>query len=410
LYTLRGRTAEQVGVYVGSLDGKENRRILADASRVVFAPSARSGQAEHILFVRENTLMAQPFDAASAQASGDVFPVAEGVSATSDGSYVPSSASQNGVLLYKAGVATGGNQLGWFDRSGKPIGPAAASGRVYGPAISPDEKSVVFRRNSAIGSDLWVRDLSRGTETRLTNDPSTSAAPSWSPRGDRIVFMSNRKGAYNLYQKAASGSGQDELLLPYSLSDYPTQWSRDGRFIVYFEQGPKNKFNLWVLPAEGAAADRKPIPFLRTEFNEFQGQLSPDSRWMAFTSDRSGRREVYVRPFPSGEGERIISLAGGEQPRWRGDGKELFFEAADGKMTAVPVIKTVAPGVQEKVKPSFEAGTPVALFDARMVHLGGFEYDVTADGKRFLVNTTGATGATSPPLTVVTNWNAEVKK
>ncbi len=377
---------------------------MADnASSVVFASSARSGQAGHILFVRENTLMALPFDAASAQASGDVFPVAEGVSATSDGIYGPSSASENGVLLYEAGGATGGNQLGWYDRSGKSAGPAVASGGVFTPAISPDEKSVVFRRVTGGVTDLWVRDLSRGTETRFTSDLSTSALPFWSPKGDRIVFVSNRKGVFNLYQKAASGSGQDELLLTNSLSDFATQWSRDGRFIVYFEQDPKNKYHLWVLPAEGAAADRKPIPFLRTEFNELHGQLSPDSHWMAFTSDRSGRREVYVRPFPSGEGECTISLAGGEQPRWRGDGKELFFEAADGKMTAVP-IKAIA-----GAKPFFEAGAPVALFDAHMVHVLGFEYDVTADGKRFLVTTAGS-GAASPPLTVVTNWQVGGKK
>ncbi|HEV2201501.1 MAG TPA: hypothetical protein VGR73_16905 [Bryobacteraceae bacterium] len=137
------------------------------------------------------------------------------------------------------------------------------------------------------------------------------------------------------------------------------------------------------------------------------GQLSPDSRWMAFTSDRSGRREVYVRPFPPGDGEWTISIAGGEQPRWRGDGKELFFVAADGKMMAVPV-KAVA-----GTKPSFEAGTPVALFDAHMAQASInnlIEYDVTADGKRFLITTASGAGAASPPLTVVTNWNAEVKK
>jgi eukaryotic-like serine/threonine-protein kinase len=186
-----------------------------------------------------------------------------------------------------------------------------------------------------------------------------------------------------------------------------SQWSRDGRFIVYFEVGPKNKRDIWVLPTEGAAADRKPIPFLRTEFDELFGQLSPDSHWMAFTSDRSGRREVYVRPFPPGEGEWAISIAGGQAPRWRGDGKELFFEAADGKMMAVPV-KAVAPGG----KPSFEAGTPVVLFDTHIVHTGNdtqLQYDVTADGKRFLINTTGG-AASSPPLTVVTNWYAAMKK
>ncbi len=161
-----------------------------------------------------------------------------------------------------------------------------------------------------------------------------------------------------------------------------------------------------MLPTQGFAADRKPFPFLRTEFNELAGQLSPDSRWMAFTSDRSGRREVYVRPFPPADGEWAVSVAGGEQSRWRGDGKELFFIAADGKMMSVPV-KALAGS-----KPSFEAGTPAALFDVHIAPSAGnlFEYDVTADGKRFLIHTTGASDAASPPLTVVTNWNAGVNK
>ena len=184
----------------------------------------------------------------------------------------------------------------------------------------------------------------------------------------------------------------------------PTQWSRDGRFIVYYEINPQNKNDLWVLPTGGAPGDRKPIPFLRTEFTEDLGQLSPDSRWMAFDSDRSGRREVYVRPFPPRDGEWTISIAGGEQPRWRGDGKELFFVAADGKMMAVPV--KAAAGA----KPSFEAGAPVALFDAHMpVYTASFQYDVSGDGKRFLIATYDSGGA-STPLTVVTNWKAGMKK
>src|ERR1019366_8700407 len=135
---------------------------------------------------------------------------------------------------------------------------------------------------------LWVRDLSRGTETRFTSDPSNNREAHWSPHGDRIVFASNRKGGrFSLYQKAASGSGQDEQLLSGSVAYYPTQWSRDGRFIVYNANEPKNRRDIWVLPTEGAPSDRKPIPFLRTEFNEMFGQLSPDSHWMAFTSNRS---------------------------------------------------------------------------------------------------------------------------
>jgi dipeptidyl aminopeptidase/acylaminoacyl peptidase len=196
--------------------------------------------------------------------------------------------------------------------------------------------------------------------------------------------------------------GQVDLLISTPNDKTVNQWSRDGRFIVYSELDPKTNWDLWVLPV----GDRKPIRFLNSDFNELQGQLSPDSHWMAFTSDRSGRREVYVRPFPPGEGEWTISIAGGEEPRWRGDGKELFFEAADGKMMAMPV--KAATGV----KPSFEAGTPVLLFDAHMVHSAYnnlIQYDVTADGKRFLI-TTGASGTATPPLTVVTNWNAGLKK
>ncbi len=407
LYLTRTGAAEQNGVYIGSLDGQENRRVLADVSGAVFAPAARGDRTGHILFVRENTLMAVPFNAASAQVSGDVFPVAEGVSLTTDTFYAPVTVSNNAVLLYV--TADGGtNQINWYDRTGKSLGPVGSPGPVLDPAISPDEKLIAFRRLTGSGSDLWVRDLSRGTETRFTTDASYNATPFWSPHGDRIVFASNRKGGtYNLYQKATTGSGHDELLLPNSLSDVAYQWSRDGRFIVFYEIDPASKKHLWVLPTEGAAADRKPMPFLRTEFVSIFGQRSPDSHWMAFTSDRSGRREVYVRPFPPGEGEWTISIAGGEQPRWRGDGRELFFVAADEKMMVVQV--NAATGAT----PTFEAGTPVGLFDAHMATSTAgtaFEYDVTADGKRFVINTTGSAGAASPSLTVVTNWNAGLKK
>ncbi len=402
IYVLRFRllgSAEPGGIYVSSLDGKENRRVLLDVSSPIFAPPARGGRNGHILFVRENTLMAAPFDATSAQVSGDVFPVAESVSLTTNNSYAAASVSENGELFYQAGgFSAGSNQISWYDRSGKSLGPVSAPGGVLGPALSPDEKSVVFRRITACtAGDLWVRDLSRGAERRLTSTPSANIAPVWSPRGDRIGFASKRGGPFHLYMKPASGSEQDELLLPSNVSDSTTQWSRDGRFIVYFEIDPKTKDDLWVLPAQGDAAVRKPIPFLRTEFNELFGQLSPDSHWMAFTSDRSGRREVYVRPFPPSDGEWTISLAGGEQPRWRGDGKELFFEAADGKMMAVPV-RAVA-----GTRPFLDAGTPVALFDAHLSPSPAnneFEYDVTPDGKRFLITATGGSGAASPSLTV----------
>jgi eukaryotic-like serine/threonine-protein kinase len=409
LYLVRNAKAEANGIYVSSLDGSENRRVLPDVSGIAYAPPMRNDRNGHILFVRDNTLMAAPFDGAGAQVAGDIFPVADGVFLKTPNSYLPVTVSDNGVLMYETRAAGAGtNQFGWYDRTGKPLALVGEPGSVSNPAISPDQKLVAFQRATSGGGDIWVRDLSRGGETRLTNDPSSNAAPVWSPNGDRIVFASNRTGVYNLYQKATNGSGPEVPLLPNSVTDSPNQWSRDGRFIVYFELDPINKRDLLALPAD-SGEDRKPVPFLRSEFDELFGQLSPDSQWMTFTSDRSGRREVYVRPFPVGEGEWTISIAGGQESRWSGDGKELFYVAADGKMMAVPVKKAV-PGA----RPVFEVGAPVALFDAHIMREPGeryFEYDVTADGKRFLVNVAGIGGAVSaPPLTVVTNWLAAVRK
>jgi len=408
LYQIRVSTADKNGIYVASLDGTENRRILPDASSAVFAPPSHGEKLGHILFIRENTLMAQPFDAARVQPAGDVFPIADGVGLTTNISYAPATVSDSGVLVYQSGGATGGgsSQIGWYDRSGKLLGPVIAPGAILEPAISPDEKTVVFQRMSGAGFDLWLRDLARGTETRFTSDASRNVTPFWSPKSDRIVFASDRRGVMNLFQKGASGSGQDELLLTTGNTKNTTQWSRDGRFIVYIEVDPKTRFDLWVLPMEGSEKERKPIPFLQTEFNEIMGQLSPDSHWMAYTSDQSGRREVYVRPFPPAEGQWTISIAGGEQPRWRGDGKELFYVAADGKMMAVP-IKAFVGG-----KPAFEAGSPVALFDAHIAPTPVnyvFNYDVTADGRRFMIDTPASSGA-PPMLNVVVNWNATTKK
>jgi eukaryotic-like serine/threonine-protein kinase len=421
---LVSESAEQNGVYLSSLDGKDNRRVLPDVSSVVFAPSASGSRAGYLLFIRDNTLMAQPFSSRKAlpfgaggpQVSGEAFPVAEGVSLTTNLTYAPVTVSENGALLYQSTDAIGSNQILWMDRAGKPLGEVGSPGAVGEPSISPDEKTIAFRKNNATGSDIWLRDLDRGTDRRFTSDTSYNLAPFWSPKGDRIVFSSNQARQsnldreykeFNLYQKAASGSGQHELLLFTRWAKYPSQWSRDGRFVVYSEFDPKTKWDLWVLPVgEGAVGDAKPVALLHTEFDELYGQLSPDGQWMAYTSDVSGRREVYVTSFPSGGGERRISTAGGEQPRWRGDGKELFFETANGKMTAVDVKASAGP------QRSFEAGDPRPLFDAHLPTGRGptsFEYDVTADGNRFLVATRTA-AASNPLLTLVMNWTAGSKK
>ena len=393
---LASNASEKNGVHVASLDGTEDRRLLADVSSVTLAPG-------YLLFVRENTLMAQPFDVQKAQTSGDVFPVIEGVSLTTNSTYAPVTASDTGTLLYSTGGVTGGRQISWLDRNGKLLSLVGAPGIVISPAVSPDEKTVAFSRGNSTGQDILLRDLARGTDIRLTADASQNLGPFWSPKGDFIAFTSDRGGGqYRMYRRAASGAGKDELLVSSTNSNFVTQWSRDGRFIVYTELS-KGKTDIFVLPTL-ESADRKPMVFVNTEFNELLGQLSADSRWMAYTSDESGQKEVYVRPFPPAEGRWKISTAGGEQPRWRGDGKELFYVAADGKLTAVPVKAWAGP------KPSFEPGTPMALFDPHITNTAQlFQYDVTADGKRFLVDTNVAT-ASSVPLTVVVNWNTGQKK
>jgi Tol biopolymer transport system component/predicted Ser/Thr protein kinase len=416
LYTLNSASPEARGIYLGSMDSNESRRILEDVSSTLFAPSAPGSRSGHLLFIRENTLMARPFDATSGQLSGSVFPVAEGVTASPAlGSLMPVTVSESGMLLYGSSGGVVSFQMVWYDRAGKVLDPVGGPGLVFTPSISPDAKTIAYARGSSSGvvvSDIWLRDLSRGVETRFTADPSGNYAPIWSPGGDTIVWVSSQRGSLNLYKKSANGSGKDEALLtpipvvfPITSNRAPSQWSRDGRFIVYSEAAANGKLGLWVLPVE--SGDRKPFAFLKTGFEELHGQLSPDSRWMAYASDETGRREVYVRPFQSGERGWRISISGGDQPRWRGDGKELFYVAVDGKMMAASM--RAVPGS----KPSLELSTPVALFESHIMNgpgtRGVFQYDVTADGKRFLV-VTNIVAASSPPLTVVVNWAVGSRK
>jgi Tol biopolymer transport system component len=247
--------------------------------------------------------------------------------------------------------------------------------------------------------DLWLYELGRGTVSRLTFDPSENSDAVWSPDGKQIVFESTRGGSRGLYKKLSSGAGTEETLFKASDLRAPRDWSSDGKFILFERSDPKTGSDLWVLPLFG---DRKPIPFLQTEFQELDGRFSPNDRWIAYDSNESGKREVYVQPFPASAGKWQISTNGGSDPIWRPDGKELFYLATDGKIMAEPV----------KSDATFEAGVPKALFQTMFVGFvrGGFEhYRVTADGQRFLVNMPSA-GGTPPPITVVLNWTAGLKK
>jgi eukaryotic-like serine/threonine-protein kinase len=394
---MAGRSvAERSGVFISSLDSKENRRILPDTSSAVLA-------AGMLLFIRENTLVAQHFDIASGRLTGGVIPIAGGVTKTSNLNYAPISASDTGLLLYQTGGDSRGNQFLWVDRTGKTLGAVGPPGPVNNPTLSRDEKRLLFTRPTADTIATWVRDLARGTEQLLIAlSPFENAIAHWSPDGEHVVFASDRLGGRNQLFVKNLRDGQEEAPVANNLYQMPTQWSRDGRFIVYTQIHPQTNRDIWVLPMEGSKAGQ-PFAFLQTKANEFLGQLSPDSKWMAYTSDESGRREVYVRAFPSGQSVTSISLAGGEAPRWRADGRELFFVAADGWMNAIPA---------KSAGPSFEAGTPAPLFNANLVRAPNeplLDYDVSSDGKRFLITTT-APGSTAATLNLISNWTAVLNR
>ena len=402
LYLVSGGPFEQRGIYLASLDGKENRRVFAETSS--FALSSFALVPNWLLFVRTNTLIAMPFDSFAGHITGDAIPVAGGVAFDLATQNARISVSP-GILVYESGRATPNKtQFDWYDRAGALLGPATQPAPLYDPAISPDGKLIVSRRVvSPSLADLWIWDVDGRTREpnghRLTTDPSINGGPFWSPSGDQVAFVSNR-GNGDIYLVAADRPGKGDLLLATPYNKFISDWSLDGRYIVYSEADPKTREDLWVLPMTGRTPG-KPVRFLGSGFDEVLGRLSPDDHWMAYTSDESGRREVYVRPFPSGDGAWKISLDGGEQPRWRNDGRELYFVSGNGTMMAAAVREAPAP------KPEFIAQAPQRLFKTHLAQtLRGvlFQYDVTPDGKRFLLNSTSNVSSPAAPLAVVINW------
>jgi len=260
-------------------------------------------------------------------------------------------------------------------------------------------KTIVFSRLGPSRIQLFVSNADGTAERPLLNSDSLDYNPVWSPDGNRIAFSSDRLGHYDLYQHASDGSGQDELLLKSDHAKQATDWSRDGRFLLYYEIDPKTLSDLWVLPMDEASGERRPSLFLRTDFEERDGKFSPDGHWIAYDSTESGRSEVYVRPFPQAQGggaKWMVSRSGGAQPRWRGDGKELFFLAQDGTVMAAAVSANGA---------AFQPGTPTALFKAPPNQ----GWDVFSDGNRFLFPVP-STEVTQAPFTVVLNWMPQLNK
>ena len=385
---------DKPGICVGSLDSMEHKQILENATSATYAPPG------YLLFVRDQTLMAQPFSVRKLATTGDAVPIAEHVAINSPSYRGVFSTSDNGMLVYQSSGGPSGWQLQWAGRDGKPLGSLAERAVFLDSAISPDGKRIATALNDGSAHvDIWILDVARGTRTRLTFDAATDRYPIWTPDGARIIYSSNRKGNADLYSKSADGSGSEEVLLH---DDSDKTWksiSRDGRYLAYQRraQGGTTGEDIWVLPLFG---DRKPFPLVQTPYLDGTPAVSPDGKWMAYSSDENQRREIYIVPFPRGGAKWQVSNAGGLAPKWRGDGKELYFMGYDYALKVVDVAAS-ANAVQQ--------GTPHGLFSSTLQGLDFGLFYVTPDGKRFLLNGVDMQEGDTP-LTLVTNWAAELKK
>jgi dipeptidyl aminopeptidase/acylaminoacyl peptidase len=306
------------------------------------------------------------------------------------------SVSHTGSLAYAEPWPSSGELL-WFSRDGSPLGPPEAPlGDYVTLDLSPDGSRVAFSRVDPQTStaDLWLSDLVRGVTTRLTSDPSNDAGATWSRDGTQILFRSNRAGYNQLFLKGANDVRPEEVFFESPSQNSPTDFSRDESHVIFTSSGTGSSFDLWDLPTDS----RRPRGILETAFDEYQGVMSPDGLWLAYVSEETGVPQVYVQSFPNGEQRVQVSSQGGAEPRWREDGRELFFLGADRMMMAVRVSLRPTFTIEEST-PLFQTRVPI-LFNPYRCH-----YDVSADGGRFLVNTAPAS-VRAPAIHVVMDWRA----
>jgi Tol biopolymer transport system component len=414
LYFRATHSPETRGLYLGSLDLKPQeqspKRLLKMDFGPVYVPSSNSVSSGTLLFLRDDALLAQTFDANKLEMTGEPLPIVEKVRTScevnSNGNcdYGYFSASANGVLAY----VSGGNlerQLTWFDRQGKIVGVVGEKDRYTQLVLSRDGTTVGVTLTQGGHQDLWMVHLPDGNRARFSFGTGWDSYPVWSPDGGRVAFHSFRSGTSGLYWKRASGAGMEEMLLKLSQSSIRlADWSSDSRFLLYSDG------DLWVLPLDG---DRMPLTFLRTPFAETEGQLSKDGQWVAYRSDESGRWEVYVqrfKPAPNAgasadAGKWLVSNGGAAGPlRWRRDGKELYYQSSDGKVMAVDVT----------AGPELHHGPPKALFQVPPAFLRSADpssplADVASDGQRFLF-AMPVTEDRREGITVLLDWQAALKK
>ena len=396
LYLAMNAVRAQEGIFIGSIDSPERVRLFdTEAGAAVTAAGT-------VFFTRQRALFAQALDQKTARVAGSAQLIADHVGFGHATGESPFSAAVD-TLAYSIEIPTPLTRLTWVGRSGQVLGVVGPEGEYENPVLSADGAHIAFHRlDASTGGDVWLSTVAQPGLSRLTLDPATDFAPVWSADSTFIAFGSNRAGTFDLYRKPANG-GRDELVAKTSSSGvYPTSWSDDGRFIAFTLSGSRTGFDTWVMPMspEGKAA-----PLLETIFNETQAQFSPDGHWIAYTCDETGLPEVFVQSFPLSGAKWQVSSGGGSDPKWRHDGRELFFIAADGRLVAVPVTPSAA---------TFTAGAPKLLFQTQRSTFRGPQmftnYTPSADGQRFLINRLADDTRRPLPITVISNWTAGVTK
>jgi len=401
LFNVSSNFPTRSGVWVGSIDGSGPARVLQDATNALYTPAKAGEQNGYLLFRRDTTLVAQPFNPVTLQTTGEVVPIVEEVPASSNVGFGAFSVSQNGTVVYRTGGSAAQRELAWVDATGSRLKPATAPRLFFGrPALSPDGRVVAVSISNGNEGAMWLHDVDRGVLTRLSFNPGVARYPVWSPDGTRVAFSFERgtSGVFDIYEKPASGNRQETLLLKGSINTVLEDWSSDGKWLVYRQSASPTALDLWLLPLKG---DRKPVVYLQTPFNETGARFAPADgsapRWMAYASNESGQYHVYIQEIPATGAKYQVSTNGGTLPMWRADARELYYLSPDQKLMAVDVT----------------LGTSARIGESRELFAspGITGYTPAADGKRFLVNVpTGGQTAAAPPLTVVLNWPASFKQ
>ena len=364
------------------------RELLGPGHLPFYSPSG------HIVYQpapSTEDLWALPFSLSTLEAAGDAFPISES-------SRDPTLAA-DGTLVYRDGSAAATKQLAWLDRRGGKTGEIGqALVDIVDPELSPDGRLVAFVAVENSNTDIWVYDIARGVRTRLSVDPALEYRALWSPSGEEVAFGSRRSGVWAGFLRRADGGGEAKALPATPLHEWVSDWSRDGKYMLYGLVDPENGWDLWYLERkEGGGWE--PHPFLQTPFVERTPKLSPDGRFVAYSSNESGQFEVYVRPFLQGGGRSTVSSDGGQQPRWSDDGNELFYVEGD---TLVAVSVTTSP--------EFSVGPATRLFEHPSLTRSFYpQYDVSADGQRFVLAAPVEAEGAEPSIRVVQNWFEEFR-